>query len=348
MRTAVRVGVVGLGGSSLELARTFDELPQSEVAWICAETGARHLRGRVRLAGARVTPDLDDLLADEALDAVVLTVALPLRYELIKRALEAGKHVLVTRLLADSGDHADELARLAERHRRQLMVGHTLLFHPVVRKLKELIEVGRLGELFYLYGSRSAVPSGRHGETPLWTLGAGDVAAILHLLGDEPVEVRARGETYVRAGMADVVFCDLVFATGIVAHLHLSWLDANLARRITAVGSRRTAVFDQLEVKRTLTLYEHGPVGEDPDALGRFGEIVCPRVSQDDAVRLQCDAFLARIRSSGEDLSGARQGAAVVNVLEALQRSLERDGAAEGSVRLGDPAKVVRLPVKSR
>ena len=209
------------------------------------------------------------------------------------------------------------------------MVGHVLLFHPAVRKLKELITGGALGDLFYLYGNRLNLGKVRQDENALWSLGGHDLSVLLYLLDDQPIEVSARGESYVQDGIHDVVFCYLKFATGISAHLHLSWLDPHKMRRLTAVGSEKMAVIDDMETERQLTIYEKCATSRRTDTFGEyvhvsFGDITCPRLPNDEPLRLECEHFVSVV-SSGK-ASGAREAATVVGVLDALQASLDAGG----------------------
>ena len=169
-------------------------------------------------------------------------------------------------------------------------------------------------------------------ENALWSLGPHDIAMLLYLLDDQPVEVSARGDCYLQEGVADVVFCHLRFATGITAHLHLSWLDPHKLRKLTVVGSKKMAVFDDMENERKLTIYESNAVIPNTENFGeyvqvRFGDIISPRLTSAEPLRLECEHFIAGIRSSAPGLASSREGAAVVHVLEALQSSIDRNGA---------------------
>jgi predicted dehydrogenase len=352
MRTPVSVGVVGLGYWGPNLVRAFDELPEAELRWLCDLNEETRLQLGARYPEARLTGSLDDLLNDETLDAVVIATPVATHYEVARKALEAEKHVFVEKPIATSSVEAEKLARLADRRDRRLMVGHVLLFHPAVARLKELIDRGDLGDVYYLYCNRQNLGKVRRDENALWSLGAHDVSVILHLLGDEPIEAAAWGESYVQPGIADVVFGYLRFATGIGAHLHLSWLDPHKMRKLTAVGSKRMAVFDDMEVERKLTIYDKSASPRPSDTFGeyvqvRFGDIISPRVGNEEPLRLECEHFIAAIRSGGAPVAGGREGAAVVSVLETLQRSLNRSGLG---VRLPvadarRPSVVIPLPV---
>jgi predicted dehydrogenase len=207
------------------------------------------------------------------------------------------------------------------------MVGHLLEYHPAVRKLKTLIDSGELGDrIFYVYGNRLNLGKLRADENALWSLGAHDVSVVLHLVDEEPIELIAHGESYVRGGIEDVVFCFLRFPSGLSAHLHLSWLDPHKERRLVVVGSRRMATFDDMALEGKLTIYDKG---FDQDARGygeyitRAGESYRPRISNTEPLRLECQHFVSCVRNGERPLSDGESGLRVVRVLEALQRSLE-------------------------
>ena len=336
MRAPVSVGVAGLGPWGSRLARVFDDLPGADLRWICDSSSATVLRAKPGVRPLWSTTSFDDLLRDEGLDAIVIATPPSTHAELAGRAVAAGKHAFVETPLAVRGSDADDLARRAERSGRRLMAGHVLLFHPAVRRLRELVEHGELGDVYYVWADRlGPAPSGRESNV-LWDLGAHDVSAILYLLGDQPVEVGATGDAYLQPGVIDVLSASLTFATGIRAHVRLSWLEAQWARRLTIVGSRRTAVFDDTDRSCPLTVHDSHPEGE----------VVSPRLPADDPLQAECEQFVAAIRSSQEVVAGGREGAAVVNVLEAMQRSVQCGGEPQaiGAVEL--ERDVIRLPVR--
>jgi predicted dehydrogenase len=332
----LRVGVVGLGYWGPNLARNFAQLPEAELTWCCDADQARRDHFAAQFPDARMTGRLDDLLCDDALDAVVIATPVPSHHALAKAALEAGKHVFVEKPLAWTVAEARELERLAGERGRTLMVGHLLRFHPGVVKLRELIEAGELGDVLYVYGNRQNLGVIREDENALWSLGVHDISVVLYLLGGRPVEVSARGECYVRPGVEDVVFGYLKLAGGQVGHLHLSWLDPHKMRKMTVVGSKRMAVFDDMEADRKVTVYDKGPVKTAPGKISTHnGDITIPAISREEPLRIECRAFVEAVRSGDPShAANAAEGVAVVEVLEAMQRSLEQGGvtvALEGA-----------------
>jgi predicted dehydrogenase len=325
---AVTVGLAGLGYWGPNLARNLDDLPGLELTWICDRDESALDRVAPRFPDARRTTRFEDLLADDALDAVAIATPVVTHFELAREALVAGKHVFVEKPLALSSTLGEQLLALAEERGLVLMPGHLLLYHPGVAKLKELVAGGELGRLLYVYGNRQNLGQIRRDENALWSLGAHDLSVILHLVEEEPIEAWARGESFLNAGVEDVVFCYLRFPSGVVAHMHLSWLDPHKIRRMTVVGDNKMAVFDDMELERKVTVYDKGPE-QRADTWGewqtRTGDISIPKISNDEPLKLECAHFLALLRGEGDRLEAAREGLAVVRALEHLQASLERE-----------------------
>ncbi len=323
-KAASGVAIAGLGYWGPNLARNFDDL--AELRWLCDVSLEQRERFARRYPGARVTGDFDDLLRDREVDAVIVATPVVSHFGLAKRALLAGKHVFVEKPPALSGGEADELCALAEERDLVLLPGHLLLYHPGVRKLKEIVDSGELGEVLYLYGNRQNLGQIRRDENALWSLGVHDLSVILHLVGEEPNEVWARGESFLNPGVEDVVFCYLRFPSGIVAHMHLSWLDPHKMRKMTVVGREKMVVFDDMELERKVTIFEKAP--EQPaETYGewrtRTGDIYSPKIRNDEPLRLECQHFLGLVEGHGDRFNAARAGARVVRTLEQLQHSLE-------------------------
>ena len=322
----VRVGVVGLGYWGPNLARNLALIEGCDVAWLCDASAAARERLAPAFPGVRTSADIGPLLADDELDAVVLATPVPSHAELAVRVLEAGKHCFVEKPLATSAADAERAVAAAERAGRILMVGHLLEYHPAVTRLKDLIDSGELGELYYIYGNRLNLGKLRADENALWSLGAHDVSVALHLIGQEPVECVAQGASYVRDPIQDVVFCFLRFPSGVVTHLHLSWLDPHKERRITVVGARRMAAFDDMLIEGKLTVYDKG-FDEDTRSWGEYiarsGDTFSPRIPNVEPLRLECEHFIDCIRTGATPRSDGQSGLRVVRVLERLQNSLE-------------------------
>jgi predicted dehydrogenase len=317
------IGLAGLGYWGPNLARNFGEL--AELCWLCDASSDTLERFTTRYPRARATTDFDELLADGELDAVVVATPAVTHYELSKRALEAGKHVMVEKPPAMNAAEAEDLLATAEAADRVLMPGHLLLYHPAVQKVKALVDAGTLGDVLYVYSNRKNLGKIRKDENALLSLGVHDLSVILYLLDEEPSETWAHGHSFLTPGVEDVVFCYLRFPSGKIAHMHLSWLDPHKVRELTVVGNEKMVVFDDMELERKVTIYEKGP-WQPTHTYGewqtRTGDISSPKIPSDEPLRLECRHFLDLVDGQGDPLRAAQDGLAVVRVLEQLQASL--------------------------
>ena len=330
----MRVAVAGLGYWGPNIARNLDALPGVELAWCCDPSPANRERVAPMFPRARFTADLDAVLADESVDAVALATPVPTHASLALRVLAAGKHCFVEKPMAQSTADAEAVVAAAKAAGRTLMVGHLLEYHPGVVKLKELIDGGELGRVLYIYGNRLNLGQLRADENALWSLGAHDVSVLLRLAGEEPYEVEARGESYMRERVEDVVFCFLRFPSGLAAHLHLSWLDPHKERRFTVVGESRMATFDDMVAEGKIAVYDKGfDERAEPYAeyVARSGDVWMPQLSKAEPLKLECEHFVRAVREGTRPISDGAAGLRVVRVLDALQRSLDasrREGLA--------------------
>ncbi len=305
------------------LARNFAEL--GTLSWLCDLDEGLRATFAARHPQARVTADFEELLAADDVKAVVIATPVPTHYELARRALEARKHVLVEKPPAMKAAEIDELVATAAARDLVLMPGHLLLYHPAVRKLKELIDSGELGEVLCVYGNRQNLGIVRTNENALWSLGVHDLSVILYLLDEEPSEAVAHGNAFLTEGVEDVVFCYLRFPSGKIAHMHLSWLDPHKMRKMTVVGREKMVVFDDMELERKVTVYEKSP-WKRTDSYGewqtRSGDIFIPKIATDEPLKLECQEFLRLIGGEGDRRKVAEDGARVVRALDRLTESL--------------------------
>jgi predicted dehydrogenase len=324
------IGVVGMNYWGPNLARNFDRLDGCRVTWICDRDEAVLDRHRPAYRSSRFTARYEDLLEDPDLDAVVIATPVPTHAPLARLALEAGKDAFVEKPLALTARDANDLAALADARGRVLMVDHLLVYHPAVQKLYDLIREGSLGRVFYLYGNRQNLGIVRPDENALWSLGPHDISVMLHLVGERPAEVSATGESYLQPGVEDVVFGRIRFPSGILGHLHLSWLDPHKMRKMTVIGSDRMVVFDDMETERKVTVYDKGPIPRT-ETYGEYiqvrsGDIHIPKVAGTEPLRVVCERFLQAVRDRGPTPSDGWAGATVVEVLEAMGESLAQGG----------------------
>jgi len=322
-----RIAVVGLGYWGPNLARNFNAIPGCALAWLCDPSEEARAQVGGAFPGARVTSELDEVLADDAVDAVALATPVATHASLAIQVLEAGKDCFVEKPLAQTVGDAERAVAASEANGRVLMVGHLLEYHPGVQQLKQLVESGELGEqIYYIYGNRLNLGKLRADENALWSLGAHDVSVVLYLAEEEPWEFVAHGESYVQNGVEDVVFCFLRFPSGLSAHLHLSWLDPHKERRFTVVGSRRMATFDDMALEGKLKIYDKG-FDQDATSYGEYitrtGGIFSPQIPNVEPLRVECEHFVECVRHRARPHSDGVSGLRVVRVLEELQRSLD-------------------------
>ena len=328
----IEVAVVGVGGWGKNLARNYYQLPEANLRYICDLDDGKLETMRQLYPGTTTSDSYGEILKDADLDAVVIATTGPTHYALAKQALEAGKDVYVEKPFVLEVDQALELTEMAERDSRILMVGHLLEYHPVITRLKSMIDAGELGDVYYVYSQRLNLGTVREDENALWNFAPHDISSILYLLGKEAVDVSARGQDYLQRDVEDVVFLTLTFEDKTMAHIHVSWLDPHKVRKLTIVGSDKMAVFDDLEAAEKLKIYDKGAkLSQDYDTFAeyiglRFGDITIPHVKVGEPLRIECLHFVDCVANRKQPLSDGRDGLRVVQVLDAAQRSLKNNG----------------------
>jgi predicted dehydrogenase len=327
----VKVACVGTGYWGKNLVRNFYGLPGCALK-VCCDLNDKNLKAiSGQYPGVAVTTDYDTVLCNPDIDAVVLASPAVQHYEMAKQALEARKHVYVEKPLTLRVGDAEVLCDLADANDRVLMVGHLMEYHPGVVKLKQLVDYGELGEVYYLYSQRVNLGIVRKDENALWSLAPHDISIILYLLDQEPVTVSARGATFLQSEIEDVVFCNLQFANGAMAQIQVSWLDPHKARKITVVGSKKMVVFDDVEATEKVRIYDKGVDGMEYASYGdaltlRSGDITIPRIDMAEPLRAECQHFVMCIQKGEKPRSDGRNGLRVVRVLDAADRSLKDRG----------------------
>ncbi len=328
--TRIRVGVIGAGTWGRNHVRLLAAAPGADLVAVCDSDPAVRARIAGAFPGVEVTDSVEALLA--RVDAVVVASTARTHAELGLRAIRAGKPVLVEKPFALSVADAEHLADESTRLGVPALVGHLLVFHPVVDRLGELVRGGSLGEVYYLYSQRLNLGQVRPDENALWSFGPHDISVALYLLGETPVTVSAQGHSYLQPGIEDVVFLMLRFRSGVLAHAHLSWLDPHKERRLTVVGSRQMAVFDDMAPREKLRIYDKG-VDRPPEYRSygeslavREGDIWIPRVSNAEPLSLELAHFLRVAGGERPSRADAADGVRVVRVLDAAGRSLAAGG----------------------
>jgi predicted dehydrogenase len=345
----VRVAAVGCGYWGPNVIRNLDAVPGFDLRWICDIDAERLRPVAARHPSARATTDLDDLFDDPSVEAIYLATPVSTHYELARRALLQGKHVLIEKPLATTVQRAEHLAQLAAKRGLTLMVGHTFVFSPPVRKVKQLIDSGLIGPIYYVETTRVNLGLFQKDVSVLWDLGPHDLSILIYWLGEVPTWVSARGRSYLGEALEDVAFLTLEFPSGILAQVQISWLAPSKLRRTSVVGRQKMIVYDDLEPVEKVKVFDRG-VDRQPASFGEFqltyrsGDILSPRLDPTEPLYLECAHFLECIRTGQVPDSSPRSGVDVVRVIQAAERSLHCHGAPQ---RIDDGADQAGVAIES-
>ena len=325
------MGVIGAGAWGKNHVRTVATLAEAELAGVCdADPKTREKLTR-QYPAAHITGDVADLLG--RVDAVVIASPAATHARVARQCIEAGKPCLVEKPFALSTGDAEAVAQAAAKHDVPVLTGHLLVFHPAVERLRSLVQTGELGRIYYLYGLRVNLGQVRADENALWSFGPHDVSVALYLLGETPVRVAAHGKSYLQPKVEDVVFLTMEFGSGVLAHVQLSWLDPHKERKLTVVGATKMVVFDDMEAREKLRIYDKGvqrppEYGSYGEALSiREGDIFIPKIPNVEPLAAELGHFVKVARRTEAPRASAADGVAVVKVLDAATRSLSAGGA---------------------
>ena len=348
----INVAVVGLGHWGPNLARNIAALPDAHLHTLCDVRSERLEHVGCQYPGAKRQAGFGAVLGAPDVDAVVIATPARTHFELASAALRAGKHVLVEKPLAQTSAQCRELIALSEEHGRLLMVGHVFLYNAAVRKVKEYIQSGELGQVYYIYSQRLNLGIIRQDVNALWNFGPHDLSILCYWLDAAPERVLARGYSYIQPGIEDVVFMTLDFPGGVGASVHISWLDPNKVRRMTVVGSEKMVVYDDVSADARIMVFDKGvtkksnasilrqgsgraslSTGDSP-SLGRYesfgefqllvraGDVLIPKLNFVEPLKVECQHFVECIRTGEQPLTDGHHGLQVVEALEAAQRAM--------------------------
>jgi predicted dehydrogenase len=325
--------VVGCGYWGMNYVRIFNELVDSRVVAVCDQSAERLKEVSRRFPGVYMTTQVDDAASQPGVDAVVVCTEATTHFNVTRRLLLAGKHILVEKPLTTTSAESDKLIDLAESNSAVLMVGHTFIFNSGVMKVKELMQKGD-GRVYYLYARRTNLGPIRRDVNALWDLAPHDIAIFNYLLGSTPEWVSAVGGKVLRNCRDDVGFISLGYPDNVLAHVHVSWADPDKAREVVVVKSDKRIVFNDLNGVEQVRVFEKGvsPVEQEPLNYGEFrfeirdGDIVSPRIEPAEPLKNQCRHFLECVRTGRRPISSGAEGRDVVRVLEAVNRSIEFKG----------------------
>ena len=336
----LRVAVVGLGYWGPNLVRVLHELPSAEVVAACDTDPLRTAAVARRYPALRVTQDYDEILADETVDAVAIATTVGTHFELARAALEAGRHVFVEKPMAGSVAEAQALVALAEEQEVTLMPGHTFLYSPAVNVVRELIQTGELGDIYFISMSRVNLGLHQSDASVIWDLGPHDFSILQYWLEESPLLVNAMTRSCIIEGVPDVAFVTLGYASGTVANVELAWLAPSKLRRTAVVGSRKMVVYDDTS-NEPVRVFDSGVDLPTPSDFGQYkltyrtGEIVSPAIPPVEPLALELDDFCTAALTGRPPRSTARLGVSVVDVIEEAERSSLRAfvGMDDGAVR---------------
>jgi len=340
----VRVGIVGLGYWGPNLTRSFASTPGVKLTAICDLDGERLDQVQAQFPTVYATRHVDELLEGQLLDAVVIATPIKTHYPLARKALERGLHTLVEKPLATSPEEAEALVCLAEAKGLVLFAGHTFMYSPAVVKLKELIEAGELGRLYYISSARLNLGRVQPDVNALWDLACHDVAIIVHLIGALPVTVNCQGLAILNGTIHEVCSLTLRFPNGSIATVQVSWLYPKKTRELTVVGDRKMVVYDDTAPVEKLKIYNmgveraNGTDSGDFQYLYRYGDIHIPRLVEVEPLLVECRHFVDCIRECKRPRTDGRSGLDAVRVLYAAEQSLLNGG---GQVSVLDRYEVV-------
>jgi len=331
----INVGVIGCGYWGPNLIRNFVELPTSNVVAVADLDEDRLAHIKSRYPRIKITKDYRDLFAME-LDAIAVATPPATHFRIARDCLQHDMHAFVEKPLTLNTQDAETLIEIAETRGLTLMVGHTFEYNPAVRALKEIIESGELGQVYYVDAVRVNLGLFQRDLDVLWDLAPHDISILLYILGRDPVGVSVYGMSNIFKGKHDVAYLNLLFPDEILAHIHVSWLDPCKVRRITVVGSRKMVVYDDVEALEKIKIYDKGvEAPQYTDTFGefqcsyRYGDVVIPNIRFVEPLRLECQHFLECIANQTEPQSSGRVGLKVVRVLEMAERSLQNGGGQE-------------------
>ncbi len=328
----LRFGVIGWGYWGPKIARNLNGLPNSTVS-IVADLDPHRLQSLSdNQSRTQTTTQIEEVLHSDV-DGVVIATPVRTHYHLAKRALLAGKHVLVEKPLTASAAEAEELVALAKAQQRILMVGHTFEYSPAVNELRKLIHSGDLGKIYCIEAERVNLGLFRTDINVIWDLAPHDISILLYLLDQKPEQIKVQAHAHLQPSIHDIAHLDLAFADGMTAHIHVSWLHPCKIRRVTIIGDLRMAVYDDTNPAEMLKIYNKGAdVNADPVVSYRYGAISIPHIDWIEPLHLECEDFARAIRTGAQPRANGEVGLAVVRILEAAQKALENQERSSTTV----------------
>lgn len=329
----IKIGIIGLGHWGPNYLRIFNSLSEVEVSW-CCDLVDENLNKVKYLPNVRLTKDYKEILSDASVNVVIVATPANVHHRIIKDCLNHGKDVLAEKPLTLIPEESIELVQLAHKNNRILMVGHTFIYNPGIRKIREFIDKGELGNMYYLNATRTHLGLIREDVNAIWDLAPHDISIFNYLLGTTPIMVSAIGACHLKKDREDIAFINLLYPNNVIANIHVSWEDSNKERTIRVVGSKARVVFNDLDNLEKIKLYQKGiSVSEDYNDFGEFqlrlrdGDIISPRVETKEPLKEQCLHFIDCVINRKQPLTDGNNGMEVVKAMYAIERSLKNNGA---------------------
>jgi predicted dehydrogenase len=333
------LALIGYGYWGPNLLRNYMDIPDVNLKWVCDLRPAVLDKARSLCPTVQTTTSVDDVLRDPEVDGVLIATPIGTHYQLSKAALLAGKHVFVEKPLTTSATQCADLTLLAAERNLTLMVGHTFIYSPPVRKVKEFIDAGELGEVRFVTMQRVNLGLHQKDASVIWDLAAHDLSILDYWLEETPCVVDSMGRDCMCNGIPDVAFVNLQYPSGVVAQVSVSWLSPVKLRRTVVVGDRKMLVYDDTEPVEKVKVFDHGAEFKEPESFAEFqmvyrtGDIISPKIGNAEPLRLEAEHFLDCIGNGHNPITNGEMGLRVVAVLEAADASL-REGVRK-TVELG-------------
>ncbi len=330
-----QIGVVGCGYWGPNLIRNFNGLDGANVRWVCDMDEKRLAHMKRLYPSVQTTQSYTDLTQDPELDAIAIATPVRFHYDLAQQSLNAGKHTFIEKPMASSYAECKELNELAAQKQLTLMVGHTFIYTAEVRKIKEILDKGELGDIFYISSRRLNLGLFQKDINVAWDLAPHDISIILYLLDSLPATVNCQGKAHIAEGIEDITNISLNFHNGGFATIMSSWLDPNKIREMTIVGSKRMLVYNDILPQEKIKIYDKRvEVPPHYDTFAEFqysyhyGDIYAPHLSQSEPLKVETQHFLDCIKTGKTSETCGEKGMQVVQILEACSASLRAGGAA--------------------
>ena len=337
MEKKLNIGQFGCGYWGPNLIRNFIKIREIGKLIVCDNNKEMLKKISSEYLTLQTTESTDTIINDPSVDAVVIALPAAMHYEYAKKALLAGKHILVEKPLAMKCEEAEELIHLGKEKNKIIMAGHTFLYNSAVRKIKQYIDEGDLGEIYYIFSQRLNLGRVRQDINAMWNLAPHDISIILYWLNEKPSQVYATGVSYLQKGIEDMVFVHMKFPNGKSAHIHVSWLDPCKTRKTVIVGSKKMLVYDDTSPDTKITIYNKGIDKTLKNNLQheiydyasfqmktRVGDVIIPKINFDEPLKIECKHFVKCIQNGEQPLTDGKNGLEVVRVLEEAQKCLDR------------------------